>query len=83
MMFAGEATATFNPGPESIDGRDARTWSAHVAAVGARLRAIAPYAALELVMPGGSLMAVLLWLYRRQKRRHPNLYSGAIYRFLW
>jgi hypothetical protein len=37
-------------------------------AVIARLREIAPYAALELVLPGGSLMALLLWLYRRQKK---------------
>jgi hypothetical protein len=25
-----------------------------------------PYAAIELILPGGSLIAVLLWLYRRQ-----------------
>ena len=24
-----------------------------------------PYAAIELILPGGSLIAVLLWLYRR------------------
>jgi hypothetical protein len=29
------------------------------------LRRIAPYAAIELLMPGGSLLALLLWLYRR------------------
>jgi hypothetical protein len=34
----------------------------------AKLRDLAPYAALELVMPGGSVMALLLWLYRRQKK---------------
>jgi hypothetical protein len=33
-----------------------------------KLQALAPYAALELVMPGGSVMALLLWLYRRQKK---------------
>jgi hypothetical protein len=32
-----------------------------------KLQDLAPYAALELVMPGGSIMALLLWLYRRQK----------------
>jgi hypothetical protein len=41
---------------------------AYTAAVIVRLREIAPYAALELVLPGGSLMALLLWLYRRQKK---------------
>ncbi len=34
----------------------------------AKLKDIAPYAALELVVPGGSVMALLLWLYRRQKK---------------
>jgi hypothetical protein len=31
------------------------------------MRDIGPYAAIELVLPGGSLIAVLLWLYRRSK----------------
>jgi hypothetical protein len=40
-----------------------------VPAVIAKLRNLAPYAALELVMPGGSVMAILLWLYRRRKQQ--------------
>ena len=31
----------------------------------AQVKELAPYAVLELVLPGGSLIAVLLWLYRR------------------
>lgn len=31
-------------------------------------REFGPYAALELLLPGGSVIAVLLWLYRRHKR---------------
>lgn len=42
--------------------------SGHTAAVVAKLRDLAPYAAIELVLPGGSLMALMLWLYRRQKK---------------
>jgi hypothetical protein len=42
--------------------------SAYTAVVLARVRDLAPYAALELVLPGGSLMALLLWLYRRHKK---------------
>jgi hypothetical protein len=42
---------------------------AHVAAAAAKLRILAPYAAMELILPGGSLMALLFWLYRRQKMR--------------
>lgn len=33
-----------------------------------RLRELAPYAVMELVLPGGSLLAALLWLHRRQKK---------------
>jgi hypothetical protein len=32
-----------------------------------KLKELAPYAALELIMPGGSVMALLLWLYRRHR----------------
>src|ERR1700721_4471461 len=39
----------------------------HAAAAIARLKALAPYALIELVLPGGSVMALLLWLYRRRK----------------
>jgi hypothetical protein len=45
----------------------ARKLGAYTAVVVAKLRELAPYAAMELVLPGGSLMALLLWLYRRQK----------------
>jgi hypothetical protein len=45
-----------------------RKLNAHAAALVARLRDLAPYAAIELVLPGGSVVALLLWLYRRQKK---------------
>jgi hypothetical protein len=44
-----------------------RNLSGYAAAAIARLKAIAPYALIELVLPGGSVMALLLWLYRRRK----------------
>ncbi|HEY4442639.1 MAG TPA: hypothetical protein VGN30_00035 [Steroidobacteraceae bacterium] len=55
------------------------TWFARSASVALRLRAdtkaiipklmgLAPYALIELVLPGGSVMALLLWLYRRRKK---------------
>ncbi len=44
-----------------------------------------PYAAIELILPGGSLIAVLLWLYRRAPGAVPHLapliflaYRGAV-----
>jgi hypothetical protein len=50
---------------------------AYTAAVVAKLRAVAPYALLELILPGGSVMALLLWLYRRQKTT-PVSYRFAV-----
>jgi hypothetical protein len=53
--------------------RDARwtlalgNWGVYAAAVIVRFRALAPYALMELVLPGGSVMALLVWLYRRWK----------------
>ena len=38
----------------------------------APLRALAPYAAIELLLPGGSLIALVLWLYRRYKKATPR-----------
>ena len=40
-----------------------------LAGVLAGLRQLAPYAAIELLLPGGSLIALVLWLYRRHKNR--------------
>ena len=39
----------------------------YAAAAIVRLKVLAPYALMELVLPGGSVMALLLWLYRRRK----------------
>jgi hypothetical protein len=72
MMPPSESTATFNSRLVSNPDRDAqhtaapRMWSGYTSTVVAKLREIAPYAAMELVLPGGSLMALVLWLYRRR-----------------
>jgi len=42
-------------------------WRRRAVVVIVRLKALAPYAIIELVLPGGSVMALLLWLYRRRK----------------
>jgi hypothetical protein len=34
-----------------------------------KLRDLAPYAVLALVVPGGSVFAFLLWFHRRQRGR--------------
>jgi hypothetical protein len=44
-------------------------------------RAVGPYALLELVMPGGTLLALLLYLYRRRRgsggRPGESVFPGA------
>jgi len=48
-----------------------------------QLKELAPYAALELILPGGSLMAILLWVYRRgQSRRCPSTHCDLSARAL-
>jgi hypothetical protein len=34
----------------------------------AACRELGPYAIVELLVPGGTVVAVLLWLYRRHRR---------------
>jgi hypothetical protein len=41
------------------------------------LRRLGPYAAIELLLPGGSLLAILLWLYRRHRLRASSAVLGA------
>ena len=41
--------------------------SAYLAAVASKLRNLAPYAAIALVLPGGSLIALLMWFYHRRQ----------------
>ena len=36
--------------------------------IAAVLKELAPYAAIELILPGGTLVALLLWLVRRQRK---------------
>ena len=43
----------------------------HLQAMGGLLRKTGPYLAIELVLPGGTLLAFLLFLYQRQ-RAHPS-----------
>ena len=43
-----------------------KDWGRRAVAVIVGLKALAPYALIELILPGGSVMALLLWLYRRR-----------------
>jgi hypothetical protein len=68
MMSATESSATLTSPLDARKREASRALSAFAAAAFVKLRHIAPYAAIELVMPGGSVMALLLWLYRRHSR---------------
>jgi hypothetical protein len=37
------------------------------------LKELAPYAAIELVLPGGTILAILCWLYRRRRSASRSL----------
>jgi hypothetical protein len=69
MMFSPNSMSIL----KGVTWRDARWVQAlrnprrYAPAVIVRFKALAPYALMELVLPGGSVMALLLWLYRRRK----------------
>ena len=43
----------------------------------ASIRRVAPYLAIELILPGGSLVALTLWLLRNRASLHTGLGRGA------
>jgi hypothetical protein len=51
--------------PTPIRIRTLRAWAA---AAFATLKDLAPYAMIELLLPGGSVVALTLWFYRRRKK---------------
>jgi hypothetical protein len=42
--------------------------SLKIAGIIAGLRRVAPYLAIELILPGGSMVALILWLLRNRSR---------------
>ena len=72
MISTSESTPTllswlvFSPSQDVQPGRARRMRRGDPAPIAARLRELAPYAAI-LMLPGGSLMAFLFWFYRRKK----------------
>jgi hypothetical protein len=41
------------------------------------VRRLGPYAAIELLLPGGTLIALLVWLYRRHRARAKSMLNGC------
>jgi hypothetical protein len=52
------------PAAENV--RKRARWAGWVALAVAGLKELGPYAAIEIILPGGTLIALLLWLYRRR-----------------
>lgn len=48
-----------------------RGFARRIEAMSGLLKELAPYAAIELVLPGGTLIAILCWLYRRRQAACP------------
>jgi hypothetical protein len=53
------------PAAEKV--RTRARWAAWIALAVAGLKEIGPYVAIEIILPGGTLIALLLWLYRRRQ----------------
>ena len=42
-----------------------------------QIRKYSPYLLIELLLPGGTLIALLLWLYRRKFASHGQVEQGV------
>jgi len=42
------------------------------------LKEFAPYAAIELILPGGTIIAILCWLYRRRRLAAASLTQESL-----
>jgi hypothetical protein len=58
----------FAPGLNPVSSAAPVTIGGRIAAIVSLLRSLGPYVAIELLLPGGSLLALLLWLYRRHRQ---------------
>ena len=50
-----------------IEATSCKLLAGRIRAIWGVLREFAPYAAIELVLPGGTVLAILCWLYRRRR----------------
>jgi hypothetical protein len=56
-----------------------KRWGGYATAVFVRFKGLAPYALIEIILPGGSVIALLLWLYRRHtSAMGPNGLRGSL-----
>ena len=60
-----------------IRGSLSATSAGWIAKAGALIRAFGPYALVEFLLPGGSLIALGLWLYRHRRQQGPDVGTRA------
>ena len=56
---------------------DRTTTMSRIVIIFACIRRAAPYLAIELILPGGSLVALCLWLLKNRARRRGSLAISA------
>ena len=70
---------TLSRATAALRGRTPKTSAGWVARCVAGLRAVAPYAAIEFLLPGGSLIALGLWLFQRKvNKRMPTPVNSLV-----
>ena len=52
-----------------------KSYAPRVSAIWGVLKEFAPYAAIELLLPGGSVLAILCWFYRKRTTATGGLMS--------
>ena len=67
--FEGSASSSWRGPPIT----EAMTMSLRIATIISCIRQAAPYLAIELILPGGSLIALCLWLVRKRARLRNSL----------
>jgi hypothetical protein len=58
--------------PAAEEGSKRARWTSWIALAVAGLKEVGPYVAIEIILPGGTLIALLLWLYRRRQPARPQ-----------
>jgi len=78
------AAARVEPGTADLEERKrSKRWRIAMKAVEwilRQLRSLSPYLAVELLLPGGSIVALLLWTYRHRTAARPTAMRSLLIR---
>lgn len=72
-------------GPATEEMRKRARWAPWIALAVTGLKEVGPYVVIEIILPGGTLIALLLWLYRRRQSARPQefLTPPSVARSAW